>query len=98
MLITFNEQRMILLRDDRFYTLHSKQPLQADLVVITGGLSFHPGRISKEIQSKIVIIDGSVKKSRIKQWKLECEKNGLTCHVIPEQGAFRMAVDYETPR
>jgi hypothetical protein len=66
--------------------------------VITGGLSFHADRISKEIQSNMVIIDGSVKKSRIKQWKQECEKNGLACHVIPEQGAYRMAVDYKTPR
>jgi competence protein ComEC len=96
-LITFNEKRMILLRDDRFYRFHSKQPLQADFVVITGDLSVHADRIAREIQSNKVIIDGSVKKSRIKQWKEDCKKNGLACYVIPEQGAFRMDDD-ETSR
>ncbi len=89
-LITFNDLRLVLLRDNRFYRFHSNQPLLADFIMITGGLSVHPDRISKEIQSKMVIIDGSVKKSRITQWKNECEKSGLACYVITEQGAFRM--------
>jgi competence protein ComEC len=89
-LITFNDLRLALLRDDRFYSFRSNQPLLADFIMITGGLSVHPDRITKEIQSKMVVIDGSVKKSRIKQWKKECEKIGLACYVIPEQGAFRI--------
>jgi hypothetical protein len=87
-LITFNEQRMILLRDNRFYRFHSKQPLQADYILITGGLSVRPEQIVEEIKFKMLIMDGSVIKSRLKQWKLACEKGGFACHVIPEQGAF----------
>jgi competence protein ComEC len=88
LLISFNEKRLVLLRDDRFYRFHSKQPLQADCILISGGLSVRPEIIAREISSKMVVVDGSVKKNRIKQWKLECEKTGLACHVIPEQGAF----------
>jgi competence protein ComEC len=97
MLITFNEKRMILLRDDRFYRFHARQPLKADFVLINKDLSVHADRIAAEIQSNRVVIDGSVKKSRIKQWKLECKKNGLACYVIPEQGPFRLDDDFDTP-
>jgi len=89
-LITFNEKRLILLRDNRFYRFHSMQPLQSDLILITNDLSVNPERIAQEIQFKMIIISGSVKKSRIKQWKRECEKSNLAFYVIPEQGAFRM--------
>jgi len=98
MLITFNEKRLVLLRDDRFYKFHSKQPLWADFIVVTGGLSVHPDRIIKEIQSNMVIIDGSVNKSRIKHWKRECEENGLACYVIREHGAIRINDNHETFR
>jgi hypothetical protein len=91
-LITFNDLRLVLLRDDRFYRFHSNQPLRADFIMISDGLSVHPDRITKEIQSKMLVIDGSVKKSRIKQWKKECEKNGLACYVIREQGTFPIGV------
>lgn len=89
-LITFNDLRLAVLRDNRFYRFHSNQPLRADFIMITGGLSVHPDRITKEIQFKMLVIDGSVKRSGIKQWKNECEKKGLACYVIAEQGAFRM--------
>ena len=91
-LITYNDLRLVLLRDDRFYRFHSNQPLRTDYIMIAGGLSVHPDKIIKEIKSRMVIIDGSVKKSRIKQWKRECEKNGLACYVIPEQGTFPIGV------
>jgi competence protein ComEC len=56
MLISFNEKRMVLLRDDRFYKFHSRQPLLADIVLISGDLSVHPEKIRNEIKSKMVII------------------------------------------
>jgi competence protein ComEC len=58
MLISFNEQRLVMLRDNRFYKFHSMQPLPADIVVITGGLSVHSEKIANEIQSKMMIIQG----------------------------------------
>jgi len=87
-LMTFNEQRLVLLRDDRFYSFCSKHSLQADLIIVTGSLSVHPDRIVKEIKASLMIIDGSVKKSNVWRWKSECEKHGITCYVIPERGAF----------
>jgi hypothetical protein len=89
-LVTFNEKRIILLRDDRFYKFTSTQSLQADLLVITGNLSLLPGRITREIKPKMMILDGSVKKYKVKEWKKECEKTGISCYVIPEQGAFQL--------
>jgi competence protein ComEC len=56
MLISFNEQRIVLLRDDRFYKFHSRQPLPADVVVIAGDLAVDPEKITNEIQSRLVII------------------------------------------
>jgi competence protein ComEC len=88
MLITFNEQRLAILRDDRFYRFHSKKPLKADIILITGGLSVHPEQIVNEIQASMVIIDGSVKRSGIRKWKNEFEKKGLACHLMQQEGAF----------
>jgi hypothetical protein len=89
-LITFNEKRVVLLRDDRFYKFRSRKPLQADFVVITNGISVHPEKIAGEIESGLIIIDGSVTRSKRNEWKLECEKIGLACYVISEQGAFQI--------
>lgn len=98
MLITFNAHRLVLLRDDRFYKFHSGLPVQADIIVISRGISVHPDRIAQEIQAKMVIIDGSVKRSGIKQWKMEYEKIGVACHVISEEGAFRITQEPGTLR
>jgi hypothetical protein len=97
-LVTFDAHRVVLLRDERFYKFHSRQPIEADIIVITRGISVHPDKIVQEIQTKMVIIDGSVKRSGTKQWKKECEKIGLACHVISEQGSFRITREPPTIR
>jgi competence protein ComEC len=97
-LITLNEHRVVLLRDDRFYRFHAKRPLQAGFIVVTQGLSVRPESIIKEIQFNMLIVDGSVQKFRIQQWKRECEKHGLACYVIPEQGSFRIPDEHKGSR
>ncbi len=89
-LVSFHEQRMVLLRDDRFYKFTSKNSLQADFLIISGKLSLDPERVAREIKTKMVILDGSVKSYKAAEWKKECKKRGIACFVIPEQGAFRI--------
>ncbi len=95
-LFTFNGQRLVLLRDDRFYKFRSGRPMQADYIIITGSLSVRPERIAREIKSSMVILDGSVRKPNRNKWKKEYGKIAPECYVIPEQGAFSLGVDKPT--
>lgn len=89
-LITFNEQRIILLQDDGFYRFSSNKSIQADVIVITGSVSVRPEMIAKEIHSKGVVLAGPIRKSKIRDWKRECAKHGLACYVVQERGACRI--------
>jgi competence protein ComEC len=95
-LFTFNGQRLVLLRDDRFYKYRSGRPMQVDYIIITGSLSVRPEGIAREIQSNMVILDGSIRKPNRNKWKKGYGKIAPRYYVIPEQGAFSPGVDYRT--
>jgi competence protein ComEC len=87
-MVSAKNRRMVILRDDQFYSYHSVNPLAVDMLVVTGSLSVKPYRMYKEILPEILILDSSVKRYQAEQWKQAGERLGIFCYPVTEKGAF----------
>jgi competence protein ComEC len=61
-----------------------------DLLVISRDPRISLQRLSRTLQIKQVVLDGSVPYWKIKSWKKDCDSLGIPCHDVNSNGAFVM--------
>ncbi|MEM6697578.1 MAG: hypothetical protein AAF599_04230, partial [Bacteroidota bacterium] len=84
--IQFHDQRIMLL--DHAQLLPSDTKLQVDYLLIHDDPDISIEKILKVITPQRIIFDTSNRFSRVKKWKAECERLGITYYSIHDKGAF----------
>ncbi len=64
------------------------QKISIDVLLISRKPKIKINDITGVVSPAIIVIDGSNSLWKIGEWKKECEKLHLRCHITGEQGAF----------
>jgi competence protein ComEC len=64
--------------------------VQADIVILSGNPKLYISNLTKALDVKQIVIDGSVPRWKAELWKKDCDSLHLACHDVSEKGAFVM--------
>jgi competence protein ComEC len=66
------------------------QTLSVDLLVLSQNPKLYVNQLTEKIQTRQVVIDGSVPQWKARRWKQDFDSLHIPCHNVYEQGAFVM--------
>ena len=83
----------VLLIDQSFHFLPTGTKPVVDLLVISKNPKLYIGNISKTLDIKQVVFDGSVPSWKARYWKKDCDSLQIPWHDVTTQGAFVMKLN-----
>ena len=87
----YNKKIMIIDSTVKFEQADAK--LNIDVLLISHRPKINIQDITSAVSPAVVLIDGSNSLWKIGEWKAECEKLHLRCHITGEQGAYILNAD-----
>ena len=85
--------KKILIIDSTVKFESAGKKLEVDVLLISHKPKINIQDITAAVNPAIIVIDGSNSMWKIGEWKTECEKLHLRCHITGEQGAYILNAD-----
>ena len=88
-IIELDNRKILVLRDDTFFSHISERPFQVDYLTVSGSV-FPNTDLSDLLETSMIIIDSSVPFQNVIQWKDYCSRKQIACWHVSKQGAFQL--------
>jgi competence protein ComEC len=88
--IRFQPYTIACINQENYYYSY-ENPVEVDLVLISGKMKVNLSRITDNYTFKLLLFDNSVPFYRIKEWKKACQEQGLPYYFVSEKGAFSLS-------
>lgn len=82
----FFQDKILLLDNEKW--LKNERAVPVDVLIISGNPNVSITDCHEKFPFQLVVFDTSNSRRKTERWKLECAKNGWTCHDIRTQGAW----------
>lgn len=89
--------KKILLADSTVYPVSSTGKIPVDILLVSHYPRNSILQLLNTVKPSVIIFDASNNLWKIANWKKECESLALPCFSIPDQGAFVMDVEQQSP-
>ncbi|MDR1092134.1 MAG: competence protein ComEC family protein [Prevotella sp.] len=88
--ITFNDKKILILSANLWYNKDSDIKLNINHLILTRDNSLSLYSLNQHLTIKNVIIEGSLSANARKRISKECQKLGIPCHDVVENGAYSL--------
>jgi competence protein ComEC len=78
----------VLLIDSNMRLQNPARKIKADIIILSKNAAVGINDIANAFDCQQIVIDASNSFGSISRWKKDCERAGIACHVVGEQGAF----------
>ena len=87
-LFCINKKRILLLNSNFLENKESDKILTVDYLILQNNVRINLEKLSKMVNAGCIIIDRSQSEWKCKRLITDCERLGLNCYCVAEQGAF----------